>query len=94
MARTGSDFAGHSGDYALAFSTAAVRAQAGPDESVPGKDLDVIFTAAMEATEEAILNSIFMAETTAGYLGHVRRAVPLDYVRALVSGRSAGTTRA
>jgi D-aminopeptidase len=92
MARTGSDFAGHSGDYALAFSTAAVRTEAGPDESVPGKDLDVIFTAAMEATEEAILNSIFMAETTAGYLGHVRRAVPLDYVLALVSGRSAGTS--
>jgi D-aminopeptidase len=54
----------------------------------------VIFTAAIEATEEAILNSIFKAETTAGYLGHVRRALPLGYVRALASGRSAGPSRA
>jgi D-aminopeptidase len=92
MARTGSDFAGHSGDYALAFSTAAGRAPAGPDGPVTAKDLDVLFTAAIEATEEAILNSIFTAETTAGHLGHVRRAVPLDYVQALVSGRSAGRT--
>jgi D-aminopeptidase len=74
MARTGSDFSGRSGDYALAVGTGA---------AVPGKDLDLLFTAAIEATEEAILNSLFMAETTAGYQGHVAQAVPLD----LVSGR-------
>jgi D-aminopeptidase len=91
MARTGSDFSGRSGDYALAFSTAARRGAAGTGEPVPEKDLDMLFQAAIEATEEAILNSLFMAVTTRGFRGHVRRAVPLDYVRAhTVSGRSAG----
>jgi len=82
MARTGSDFSGRSGDYALAFSTAARRATAGPDEPVPHSDLDLLFRAAIEATEEAILNSLFMATTTRGFRGHVRHAVPLDDVRA------------
>jgi D-aminopeptidase len=47
---------------------------------VPGKDLDLLFQAAIEATEEAILNSLFMAVTTTGFRGHVRHAVPLDEV--------------
>ena len=89
MARTGSDFSGNSGDYSLAFSTAAVPTTVGQTPGVPAKDLDLLFTAALEATEEAILNSLFMAVTTTGYGGHVRHAVPLDEFRALVSGRSA-----
>ncbi len=83
MARTGSNFSGRSGDYALAISTAAADVRVAPDAAVPVKDLDLLFTAAIEATEEAILNSLFMAETTTGYQGHVSEAVPLD----LVSGR-------
>jgi D-aminopeptidase len=90
MARTGSDFSGHSGDYALALSTAASAAGTDGDGPVPDKDLDLLFLAAIEATEEAILNSLFMAVTTTGFGGHTRLAVPLDYVRARVSGRSAG----
>jgi D-aminopeptidase len=83
MARTGASFSGHSGDYALAFSTAATRTPAGQDWHVPGKDLDVLFGAAAEATEEAILNSLFMAVTTTGFRGHVRHAVGLDNLRRL-----------
>ncbi len=111
MARTGSDFSGRSGDYAMAFSTAGLaggsrtgtgsrtedsqappawRATGRPDDPVPEKDLDVLFKAAIEATEEAILNSLFMAVTTGGFGGHVRHAVPLDYVRARVRIRPAG----
>ncbi len=86
MARTGSDFSGHSGDYALAFRTTAAKEH----DPVPGKDLDLLFQAAIEATEEAILNSLFMAVTTTGFHGHTRQAVPLDYVRERVSDRSAG----
>ena len=41
----------------------------------------------MDATEEAILNSLFMADTTAGFRGHVRPAVPLDRVRRLWAAR-------
>ncbi|HBW17850.1 MAG: P1 family peptidase [Streptosporangiaceae bacterium] len=72
MTRTGSSFEGRSGDYALAFSTAAAAGRL-----LPESDLDQLFTAAMDATEEAILNSLFMAETTTGFRGHVRHAVPL-----------------
>jgi len=89
MARVGSDFSGHSGDYALAFSTATGRDCEGEDYPVPQKDLDLIFLAAIEVSEEAILNSLFMAVTTTGHGGHVSHAVPLDYVQRLVSGRSA-----
>jgi len=87
MARTGSDFSGRSGDYAVAFSTAAGHAAAGPGHPVPDKDLDLLFQAASEATEEAILNSLFMAVTTRGFRGHVRHAVPLDDVRARLGAR-------
>ena len=75
MARVGSSFEGSSGDYALAFSTAGGRPLA-------DSGLDQMFAAAMDSTEEAILNSLFMAETTTGFRGHVRHAVPLDAVRA------------
>jgi D-aminopeptidase len=85
MARAGSDFAGHSGDYALALSTATRTEAASADGSVPQKDLDLIFTAAIEATEEAILNSVLTAVTTTGYRGHVSRAVPLDHLRAMLA---------
>jgi D-aminopeptidase len=54
---------------------------------VPAKDLDLLFQAAIEATEEAILNSLFMAVTTTGFRGHVRQAVSLDEVVARVRGR-------
>ncbi len=91
MARTGSDFSGHSGDYALALSTATGRATATAGYPVPGKDLDLLFQAAIEATEEAILNSLFMAVTTTGFRGHVRHAVPLDEVVALAGARLTGT---
>jgi D-aminopeptidase len=89
MARTGSDFTGRSGDYALAMSTAGGEEGAGRAEPVPEMDLDLLFTAAIDATEEAILNSLFMAETTTGFRGHVKHAVPLDHVRELVRSRPA-----
>jgi D-aminopeptidase len=44
----------------------------------------VLFQAAIEATEEAILNSLFMAVTTTGVGGHTRQAVSLEYVAARV----------
>ncbi len=89
MARAGSNFHGHSGDYALAFSTTPVPGEAGRETFVPVEnDLNLLFDAAIDATEESVLNSIFMAETTAGRDGHVLPAVSLDRIRELVSGRS------
>jgi D-aminopeptidase len=82
MARTGSDFSGRSGDYALAFSAAPSGA-----EPLPDSVLDPLFVAAIDVTEEAILNSLFMAHTVAGFRGHARQAVPLDRVRRLCQAR-------
>jgi D-aminopeptidase len=73
MGRTGADFAHGSGDYAIAVSTGAAA-------SVPDAGLGPVFAAVQDAVEEAILNSLFMATTTTGYLGRVRHAVPLDLV--------------
>jgi D-aminopeptidase len=92
MARTGSDFSGQSGDYALAFSTVPPDGELTGPEPVrtallPDSALDPLFVAAMEVTEEAILNSVFAAETTTGFRGHARRAVPLDRVRQLCAAR-------
>ncbi|MEU9507524.1 P1 family peptidase [Micromonospora sp. NPDC048170] len=73
MARVGSDFAGGSGDYALAFSTADPATPTAPEP-----DLEPIFAAVLEAVEEALLNSLFMARTTVGVKGRVKYAVPHD----------------
>lgn len=73
MGRVGADFAHGSGDYAIAFSV-------GEASQIPDSQLDPLFIAVQDAVEEAILNSLFMAETTVGYAGHVRYAVPLGYV--------------
>ena len=81
MARTGSDFSGRSGDYALAFSTAP------PAEPLPDSALDPLFVAAIDVTEEAILNSLLAARTVSGFRGHIKHAVPLDRVRELCRAR-------
>jgi D-aminopeptidase len=73
MARVGSDYAHGSGDYAIAFAT-------GDGPRVADQDLDPLFVATMEGVEEALLNALFMAETTHGIDGHVRFAVPHAFV--------------
>ena len=73
MGRTGANFAGSSGDYAIAVATVAGR-------PVAESALEPVFGAVQDAVEEAILNSLFMATTTTGYQGHVSHAVPLDLV--------------
>jgi D-aminopeptidase len=74
LARTGAALSNGSGDYALAFSTAAETRRTAKRRKVitayPDLSSDRIsplFEAAIEATEEAILNSLCMAETTHGY---------------------------
>jgi D-aminopeptidase len=82
LGRAGSDFAGGSGDYAIAF---AATGAGGP---VADRDLDPVFLAVQEAVEEAVLNSVFMATTTHGYQGHVALACPHEFV--LRACRAAG----
>ncbi|GAB1479597.1 P1 family peptidase [Paracoccaceae bacterium] len=61
LARTGAALSHGSGDYALAFSTQAV-----PVAHMPGQ-LSALFEAAIEATEEAILNALSMAPEMTGH---------------------------
>ena len=91
IARTGGYFSNGSGDYAVAFSTAAsVRVphrSEGPTRTVTGLRDDAVsplFQAAAEAAEEAILNSLFKAVRVEGKDGHVAEALPLDRVRELL----------
>ncbi|HEX8255984.1 MAG TPA: P1 family peptidase [Allosphingosinicella sp.] len=70
IARTGSPITNGSGDYAVAFSTAAAvrrtparRSAVAGMEELPNDRVTPLFQAAVEATEEAVLNSMFKAET-------------------------------
>ncbi|OGU03062.1 MAG: aminopeptidase [Gemmatimonadetes bacterium GWC2_71_10] len=87
LARTGSWQANGSGDFAIAFSTApAVRRGPLPvgqrsrtAEVLTNDALSPLFQAVTEATEEAIVNSLFRAVTVRGARGTIR-ALPLDTV--------------
>lgn len=72
LARTGSTFSNGSGDYVIAFSTNRT-----PTPVVANDAMSPLFQAAIEATEEAIYNSLLRAETVRGYRGVVR-ALPID----------------
>jgi D-aminopeptidase len=90
MGRTGSSASNGSGDYAIAFSTATqVRVRAA-DKAITRKmevltndAMSPLFEAVIEATEEAIYNSMFKATTMTGN-GHTVQALPIeDTVRVL-----------
>lgn len=88
MARTGSTGSNGSGDFAIAFSTTnriAFGAARGPAISLLGEDaLSPLFEAVVDATEEAIYNSLLKAQTVRGHHGHVAEAIPIDRLRALL----------
>lgn len=86
IARTGSPMTNGSGDYVIAFSTAAsVRRtperRAGLSEYayLPNDRVSPLFQAVVEATEEAIYNALFKATTVSGHRGAIE-ALPLDEV--------------
>ena len=85
LGRVGSFMSNGSGDYAIAFSThpecRIVYHQDQPVESPPnlGNDsMSPLFLAVVEATEEAIYNSLFMAEDMTGQKGRIEGALPLE----------------
>ena len=81
MARTGSSMSNGSGDYVIAFTTRRTvgRSDGLTDtaEVVRNDVMSGLFQAAIDATEEAIYNSLLRAETVRGYRGTVR-ALPID----------------
>ncbi len=88
LARTGSSAANGSGDYAIAFSTGpdvrrAWKAKRHAVADLGNEEMSGLFQAAVEATEEAILNSLLRAVTTSGN-GHTVEAIPVDRLRALL----------
>lgn len=87
VARTGSPMTNGSGDFAIAFSTAP-SVRRGPlargqrtrqSETVTNDAISPLFQAVVEATEEAIVNSLFRAEAVRGVRGVVP-ALPVDSV--------------
>jgi D-aminopeptidase len=84
LGRTGSAATNGSGDYAIAFSTAS-QVRIRTDNSAPTRQIEVLtndamsplFLGSIEATEEAIYNSLFRATTTVGQ-GHTVEALPID----------------
>jgi D-aminopeptidase len=92
LGRTGSSYSHGSGDFAIAFSTApdarvkfgetAPRAKA----LLPSEAISPLFQAALEATEEAVYNSLFRAQTMTGS-GRTIEAIPIDDVRTLLGNR-------
>lgn len=90
-ARMGAAFANGSGDYAIAFSTASSvrrtperRREAGWVEDLPNEQTSALFLAAIEATEEAVLNSLAAAETMTGRDGMTVHALPWSSATALL----------
>ena len=100
LARTGAGGSNGSGDYAIAFSTATdvrVRPLAQNDRNVvrtvktlANDAMSPLFLAVIEATEEAVYNSLFRATTISGR-GHTVEALPLD--RTVEILRKHGLTR-
>ena len=84
LARTGSYGSNGSGDFTIAFTIGGKDVEglmeAWPGERRPWGDgfLNPVYRATVEATEEAIVNALFMAETMVGRDGHTRHALPLD----------------
>ena len=92
LARTGSSYSNGSGDFAIAFSTAPeVRSRFNETAPrahtvLPTDATSPLFEAALEATEEAVYNSLFQATTVRSAIG-TAEAIPIDRVRALVQNR-------
>ena len=89
LGRTGSSASNGSGDYALAFSTAAsVRrvfdAPRLTTTELANEEMSAVFQATVEAVEEAIYNSLFQATTITGN-GRTVEALPIDRVREILA---------
>jgi D-aminopeptidase len=92
LARTGSYMSNGSGDFVIAFSTAAanlvpfdpprpVRAT----QELENDAASPLFLAAVESVEEAVYNSLTRATTVKGYRGATVEALPLDRLKALLA---------
>jgi D-aminopeptidase len=87
LARVGGYGHDSSGDLFLVFSTRNHLPANGEPWTVdvlPHREMDGLFHAVADATEESILNALCAAETTIGQKGRVAHALPLDRVEELI----------
>ncbi len=88
IARTGSFASNGSGDISVAFSTsnrivysaAAERRDVREYREISEEKMNTLFQAAVEATEESVLDSMFCSTTVEGRDGHVSAEIPVDQV--------------
>lgn len=78
LGRTGSSYSNGSGDFAIAFSTARH-----PAATISGDALSPLFEMALEATEEAVYNSLLRATTVESAVGKAE-AIPVERVREIL----------
>jgi D-aminopeptidase len=89
LARTGSSYSNGSGDFAIAFSTSPEMRSRHGETGVRARSvltidaLSPLFEGALEATEEAVYNSLFQATTVTSRLG-TAEAIPAERVRDLL----------
>jgi len=84
LGRNGSYSGNGSGDIFIAFSTANPNAESDRLHQItmlPNGQLNPIFLATVQATEEAVVNAMIAAETMTGVDGHTVRALPHDRLR-------------
>ena len=86
IARTGSAMSNGSGDFSVSFCTSPDVRRTGDRRAHPAAIVDLpndqmspLFEAAVEATEEAVINSLFAATSIDGS-GHHVDALPVDQV--------------
>ena len=94
LARTGTPSTDGSGEFVIAFSTANIFLHGTESgtfqiQMLVNRRLSALFQAVIEATEEAIVNSMTMATTTTGRGGETRYAIPLAELQEVMeaSGR-------
>lgn len=88
LAKAGGIASNGSGDFAIAFSTArenrvphnTKKLEKLQNVNVANDDMTPIFMATIEATEEAVVNSLFKAKDVKGYNGKFTKALPVDQV--------------
>ena len=89
LARTGSSGSNGSGDFVIAFSTtnriAANEKSGAAVQLLPEDALSPLFESVIEATEEAIDNSLLRATTVRGRDGHVGEAIPVAKLKEILA---------
>jgi len=86
LARTGSNCSNGSGDFSIAFTTGKIKLE----NAIRDLKINPLYRATIEATEEAVINALFKAETMKGKQGRIRYALPYDQLTSIFEryGRS------